>query len=61
MQQRFKNEQHHIFTEEIKKDDDKRVYSIDSVETYPYGMSKDIIWKKEKIKRINIIRKYKNS
>ena len=34
--------------------------SIDSIETYAYGVSKDLIWKKEKIKRINIIKQYKN-
>ena len=34
--------------------------SIDLIETYPYGMSKDLICKKEKIKRNNIIKQYKN-
>ena len=34
--------------------------SIDSIETYAYGMSKDVICKKEKIKRNNIIKQYKN-
>ena len=34
--------------------------SIDLIETYPYGMSKDLIYKKEKIKRNNIIKQYKN-
>ena len=64
-QQRFKIERHNVFTEKIRKitlssNDDKRMQSIYSVETYPYEMSKDIIWKKEKPKRISIIRKYKN-
>ena len=64
-QQRFKIERHNVFTEKIRKitlssNDDKRMQSIYSVETYPYGMSKDIVWKKEKPKRISIIRKYKN-
>ena len=54
-----------LFTEEIRKtplssNDDKIMRSIDSVETYPYGMSKDLIWDREKIKRINIMKKYKN-
>ena len=40
--------------------DDKRMQSIDSIETYAYGMSKDLICKKEKIKRNNIIKQYKN-
>ena len=30
------------------------------MEIYPFGMSEDLIWKKERIKRINIIKKYKN-
>ena len=64
-QQRFKSERHNVFTEEIKKivlssNDDKRMQSIDSVETYPTGMGKELIWETEKIKRTNIIRKYKN-
>ena len=64
-QQRFKSERHDVFTEEINKialssNDDKRMQSIDSIETYAYGMSKDLICKKEKIKRISIIKKSKN-
>ena len=64
-QQRFKSERHNVFTEEINKivlssNDDKRMQSIDSVETYPTGMGKELIWETEKIKRTNIIRKYKN-
>ena len=43
-QQRFKSERHNIFTEEINKivlnsNDDYIIQSIDSIETYPYGMS----------------------
>ena len=34
--------------------------SIDSIETYAYGMSKDLICAKEKIKCNNIIKQYKN-
>ena len=34
--------------------------SIDSMETYAYGMSKDLICKKEKIKRNNVRKQYKN-
>ena len=54
-----------FFFEEINKialgsNDDKRIESIDSTETYAYGMSKYLIWKKEKIKHINIIKQYKN-
>ena len=54
-----------IFTEEINKitlglNDDKRIQSIDSIETYAHGMSKDLIWKKEKSKCFNIIKQCKN-
>ena len=38
----------------------KRIQSVDSIETYLHGMGKDLIWKEEKIKRINIIKQYKN-
>ena len=34
--------------------------SIDSMETYAYGTSTDLIFKKEKIKRNNITKQYKN-
>ena len=58
-QQKFKSERHNVFTEETDKvplssNDDNRMRSIDSIETYTYGMSKDIICKKEKIKPNNI-------
>ena len=33
--------------------------SIDSVETHAYGMSKDIVCKREKIKLTDIIKRYK--
>ena len=47
-QQRFKSERHNDFTEEINKitvrsNDDKRMQSIDSIETYAYGTN---IWNK---------------
>ena len=32
--------------------------SIDSIETHAHGMSEDLICKKEKIKRISIIKQY---
>ena len=65
MQQRFKSERHNVFTEEINKialssNDDKRMQSIDLIETYAHGTSKDLICKKEKSKRNNIIKQYKN-
>ena len=56
---------HKAFTEEINKialssNDDKRMQSIDSTETYAHEMSEDLICKKEKIERISIIKQYKN-
>ena len=38
----FKSEKHYVFNEEITKialssNDDKRIQSIDSIETYAYG------------------------
>ena len=63
-QQRFKSERHNIFTEVINKialtsSDDKRMQSVGSIERYAYGTSKDLICKKEKIKRNNI-KQYNN-
>ena len=63
-QQRFKSENHNVFAEEINKialssHDDKRMQSIDSIEKYAYGMSKDPVCKKEEIKCNNIIKQYK--
>ena len=63
-QQRSKSERHNIFTEEVNKialsaNDDKRIQSIDSVETYAYRTSKDLICKKEETKRNNIIKQCK--
>ena len=34
--------------------------SIDSIETYAYRMSKDLVSEKEEIKWNNIIKRYKN-
>ena len=58
-QQRFKSERHNVFTEEINKvalssNDDKIMQSIDLIETYAYGMSKDLVSEKEKTKCNNI-------
>ena len=46
--QRFKNERHNVFTEEINivalsSNDHKRMQSIDSIETYAYGTSKYLV------------------
>ena len=56
---------HNVFAEEIKKialssNDDKRMQSIDSLETYAYGTSKDLVSETKEIKCNNIIKRYKN-
>ena len=52
---------HNALTEEINKitlssNNDKRMQSIYSVETYAYGTSRDIVSEKEDIKCDNIIK-----
>ena len=64
-QPRFKSGRHNVFTEVINKialtsNDDKRMQSIDLIDTYAYRTSKDRICKKEKTKRINITKQYEN-
>ena len=54
-QQRFRSEKHNIFTEEVNKiavnlNDDKRMQSVDPIETDASGMNKDLVCKKEGIK-----------
>ena len=63
-QQRFKSEKYIVFTEEINKialssNDDKRMQSTDSIETYAYGTSEDLRSEKEEIKCNNIRKQYK--
>ena len=63
--QGFKSQRHNVFIEEINKivlssNDDKRMQSIDSIGTYAYGTSKDLVSEKEVIKCNNIIKRYKN-
>ena len=58
--ERFKSEKH-IYIEEINKialslNDDKRMESIDLIETYAYGTSKYLVSEKEEIKCNNIIK-----
>ena len=64
-QQRLKSRRHNVFTEEIDKialisNDDQRIQSIDSIETYACGTSKDVVSQKEVIKCNNIMKRYKN-
>ena len=63
-QQRFKSERYNVFTEEINKtvlssNDDKRMQSFHSIETYGYETSKDLVSKNEEIKCNDIIKQYK--
>ena len=64
-QQRFKSERQNVLIEEINKialnsNDANRMQSVDFIETYSYGMSKDAVSEKEEIKCNNIIKQYKN-
>ena len=48
------SKKHTIFTGEVTKislsaNDDKRVQSIDSIETYTYGRNKDLVCKKKRM------------
>ena len=50
-QQRLKSERHNVVTEEINKialssNNDNRIQSVDSTETYTYGTKKSLIRKK---------------
>ena len=56
---------HNVLTEEINKialssNDDKRMQSTDLMETYLYGMSKDLVSKKEVTECNNTIKRSKN-
>ena len=44
----------------MRANDDKKIQSIDSVETCAYGTSKDLVSKREETKCNNIIKQYKN-
>ena len=44
----------------LSSNNGKRMQSVDSIEIYGYGTSKDLISKKEEIKCNNIIKRYKN-
>ena len=63
IQKWFKSEWHNVFNEEIKKialssNDDKKIQSIDSIETHAYGKSKDLVSDNKEIKCNNIITQY---
>ena len=45
----------------LSSNDNKKIQSIDSIETYVYGTSKDLMSEKIVIKWNNIIKRYKNN
>ena len=58
-QQRFKNESHDVYTEEINKiarsgDDDKRLQTFGRITSYPYGTSAGKVCKTDLLSKINI-------
>ena len=63
-QKSFRSKKYSVFTEEVNipfsVNDDSRIQSIDSIETYAYGTSKDLVCKKEEIKFNNITKEFKN-
>ena len=64
-QQRFWSEKHNVSTKEFNKivlsaNDAQRIRSIDSIEIYAYGMSKHLVYRKEKIKCNSIMKHNKN-
>ena len=64
-EQRFKSGRRNVFTEWFDKtilssNDDKRMQSIDSIEPYAYGMSKDLVCTKEETELNNMIKQCKN-
>ena len=55
---------HNVFTEEVTKtalsaSNDERIQSIDLIETYANGASKDLVYMKEKIKCNNTMKQCK--
>ena len=64
-QQRIKSERHNAFTQKINKialnsNNDKRMQSTDSAQTYAYATNKDVVTEKEEIKYNNIIKRCEN-
>ena len=61
---RFKIEKHNVLAEEVNKIalslNDAKNQSINSIKTYAYGTSKDLLCKKEEIKCNNMIKQFKN-
>ena len=65
VQQRFKSERHNVFNEKINEitlssNDNKRRKSFDSIETYVYETSENLVKEKEEIKCNNMTKEYIN-
>ena len=58
MQQRFWSEKQNVEVNKItlSANNGKRIKFLDSIDTYVYGASKDLVCKKEEIECINIIK-----
>ena len=57
-QQRFKSEEHDVYTEKINKialsyNDDIRLMSYDGITTYPYGIGAGILCKQELLSKVS--------
>ena len=64
LQKKFRSEKYSFFSEQVNKialspNNNKRIQSIYSIETYGYQTTKDLICKKEEIKCNNITKRYK--
>ena len=64
-QQRFISEMHSVYTNKVNKivwssNYVKIMQSTDSIQTYAYGINKDLALKKKEIKCNNIIKQYTN-
>ena len=58
-------QKHNVFTKEVNKialgaNDNKRIQSIDSIETYAYETSKELVCTNKEIKCGSITKQYKN-
>ena len=62
-QQRFRSEKHNVFTEKVNTisksaNDDKRIQTIDSIESNAHGTKRDLVCKKNENKCNNIIKEF---
>ena len=57
-QERFKSDEHNVYTEEINKivlsyNDDKRLMAYDAIAIYPYGIGAGILCKQELLSKVS--------